>query len=915
MLTKYQEHLYKLYKEIDDICTRFDIEYCAAGGTMIGAIRHRGFIPWDDDMDIYMTLKNWRKFMDACSQDGVLLPNRALACQEFDRSYHNVIGRYTDLSMTTIHKNQVLHDDQAGFVIDILTLDPIPDDKESAHQYNKDVLLFSDLINGSMAYSYRFRANKFRFLYYRLKMRIFGKEKVLQQVQDMVTQYDEDKCDFYAMRWGGVPLIFPKDMIGDCSLRFRYEDMETRCPNKPFDYLVYHYGDEWMYVPPKSEQVRHNSVAVFNTDVEYPNMKSEIYEILDVKKTRKKLRTRQKIALLHENSWNDLKDENLEIYKAAFELYFHRFFSNREEEIDELVKAKDYVSLSGVFSEYIDFQNNRRTIGRFDPTGAYRYYAPILIEVEQKWFELILLTLFHTGRIAVAKRFIDVYLHNKGTLSPKCEEINNDILKFRSAVAHFAQGEYRQTGPLIDELIEKYPRSQGVLLLQISRYTRIDGIAKTRDKVRELAERGLEIFPKNKDFIKCLLDTEYDEDKENVLLKYVYLYRRLLNGFFRLDIHDIVEENIGFFFNFCDNHILETFEESPLAVYFKDDLSEDSEDSEGEDEEEDGDEEELLDDTVNAQKEKEERRKFKSISVINKIIGILPDDARAFEKKFEILKKFADAETDEILKALAQHRLIKYIRKVTRKYSSKFEDGQYPEIQAVVEKWFRDCYFEFTRSSYITKMTEIFYQKKEFEERKALLDQVLEDMQKMKKYSSEYLYALELVSRIYGKLGMSSQSGRCLLECIEHSDIPYLNRKMRKKFKNEIVTIYKKLYSSYNKFFIHRGIEIKGLTKEEAYSKERKNKQRLIKFYKNQIDEVFPSVMQVLRYLIKLYFIDETEAHEIIKKCKLNENSKFTLRNVTEICRHFESMNFAFFDEDSMEEIDDVLVDNATEEI
>ena len=109
----------KLYKEIDEICTKFDIEYCAAGGTMIGAIRHRGFIPWDDDMDIYMTLKNWRKFMAACSQDGVLPPDRVLACQENDRSYHNVIGRYTDLSMTTIHKNQVLHDDQAGFVIDI----------------------------------------------------------------------------------------------------------------------------------------------------------------------------------------------------------------------------------------------------------------------------------------------------------------------------------------------------------------------------------------------------------------------------------------------------------------------------------------------------------------------------------------------------------------------------------------------------------------------------------------------------------------------------------------------------------------------------------------------------------------------------------------------------------------------------
>ena len=56
-----QKHSLELLIEFDDFCKKNGLEYCLAWGTLLGAIRHKGFIPWDDDVDIAMDLANWSK--------------------------------------------------------------------------------------------------------------------------------------------------------------------------------------------------------------------------------------------------------------------------------------------------------------------------------------------------------------------------------------------------------------------------------------------------------------------------------------------------------------------------------------------------------------------------------------------------------------------------------------------------------------------------------------------------------------------------------------------------------------------------------------------------------------------------------------------------------------------------------------
>ena len=61
-LKQLQKVEYQMLKDFDKFCRENDIEYCLTYGTLIGAVRHKGIIPWDDDIDVAMPLKDFQKF-------------------------------------------------------------------------------------------------------------------------------------------------------------------------------------------------------------------------------------------------------------------------------------------------------------------------------------------------------------------------------------------------------------------------------------------------------------------------------------------------------------------------------------------------------------------------------------------------------------------------------------------------------------------------------------------------------------------------------------------------------------------------------------------------------------------------------------------------------------------------------------
>ena len=87
---------------IDQICRENNFTYSLGYGTLLGAVRHGGFIPWDDDIDIVMPRADYEKFILYCKQHATPF---ALACNELDSKYGYVYAKACDTNTVVIPDN------------------------------------------------------------------------------------------------------------------------------------------------------------------------------------------------------------------------------------------------------------------------------------------------------------------------------------------------------------------------------------------------------------------------------------------------------------------------------------------------------------------------------------------------------------------------------------------------------------------------------------------------------------------------------------------------------------------------------------------------------------------------------------------------------------------------------------------
>ena len=454
-MTEKQEHLLQLFRELDEICKENDLRYVMAGGTAIGVVRNEGFIPWDDDVDIYMPRDDWNKLVEI---SGSVLPeHRALQCVDVDRNYTNTFPRYVATDSCALHKHQIIGRDSAGEIIDVLTLDPIPADDREYEKYRTHMMIYSELVNLVVVYGARWEIPVTTYLRWLFSYTFLGKDRTLKKLEKIMYSYQEADCPRYAMRWGGCPFLFDKDMMFPVKY-MNFEDTKVMVPNRMSDYLIWHYGDEWSYIPPHGERESHDAVTV--EGITYRELRDDYLPGIRKSKLRRDSIWRKIYSLAGAKRNHRLQyKRNLLLAKSTvMDLEAH--ISNSKRSVKQLLEERDFTELNEIFTKYFQVQLSAAFIGREDFGGIYAFYHPVLLEISDELFYAAMLTLVYTERIGKAWRML-VVKEQTGTFPTEMARLKADIELFRRAVCDYEFKRFREAEETMEPLMARYPQVPG----------------------------------------------------------------------------------------------------------------------------------------------------------------------------------------------------------------------------------------------------------------------------------------------------------------------------------------------------------------------------------------------------------------------------------------------------------------------
>lgn len=260
-ISEYKSLVKEMLNDFHNLCVEKKLRYFVAYGTLIGAVRHNGFIPWDDDIDVCMPREDYEKLIEIVGKQDekyyMLTPSNS-------KYYFNNFSRFCSRK-GILYLSKVVSIDYLGPFIDVIPLDKVTSEKAERNLYYKTIRKLFMIIKHSLPMRY-YRSLSWkgkikmilylpRNLFFRYFVRI---DKLKQMKEEYITQYNSTDSDLLCGTFDiqSDKLLIYKSEI-EKLLPHKFEDITVLIPSGYDTILTRIYGD-YMKYPPVELQIAHH---------------------------------------------------------------------------------------------------------------------------------------------------------------------------------------------------------------------------------------------------------------------------------------------------------------------------------------------------------------------------------------------------------------------------------------------------------------------------------------------------------------------------------------------------------------------------------------------------------------------------------------------------------------------------------
>ncbi|MER2129232.1 LicD family protein [Solibacillus sp.] len=239
--------------EIKKICEKHNLQYYLIGGTALGAYRHKGFIPWDDDIDIGMPRIDYEKFLQVAQQE--LGDNYYL---QTPKTEFNFVFPFTKIRINnTLYKeSSIKHlNIHHGVFVDIFPLDTVPENKLSANT-QKNLIKFCNRIRAA-------KISHQRKIHFKNIIKSFLKLYPSSLLRKQYNYALLMGAKSQSRKMGNLLSAYPYGTeIMDKSIfakgkKIEFEGINFSVPNQIEKFLIKMYGEDYMQLPPLEKRITH----------------------------------------------------------------------------------------------------------------------------------------------------------------------------------------------------------------------------------------------------------------------------------------------------------------------------------------------------------------------------------------------------------------------------------------------------------------------------------------------------------------------------------------------------------------------------------------------------------------------------------------------------------------------------------